>query len=107
MLAGETTPEEGTVALSPPDATVGLLPQEPERRPGETVAAFLARRTGVADAQAAMDAAADGAGRGRRCRTTPTPSRSTAGSPSAAPTSTSARARWPPTSGSASRWTCR
>jgi ATPase subunit of ABC transporter with duplicated ATPase domains len=39
---------EGTVALSPPDATVGLLPQEPERRAGETVAAFLARRTGVA-----------------------------------------------------------
>src|SRR5690242_7674503 len=58
MLAGETTPEEGAVAISPPDATVGLLPQEPERRPDETVAAFLARRTGVADAQAAMDAAA-------------------------------------------------
>ena len=68
MLAGETTPEEGTVALSPPDATVGLLPQEPERRPGETVAAFLARRTGVADAQAAMDAAAAGPGRGRARR---------------------------------------
>ena len=58
MLAGETTPEEGTVAVSPPDATVGLLPQEPERRPDETVGAFLARRTGVTDAQAAMDAAA-------------------------------------------------
>src|SRR6185295_1758184 len=58
MLAGETTPEEGAVAVSPPDATVGLLPQEPERRPDETVGAFLARRTGVTDAQAAMDAAA-------------------------------------------------
>ena len=31
----------------------------------------------------------------------------TAGSPSAAPTSKSARARWPPTSGWASGWTCR
>jgi ATPase subunit of ABC transporter with duplicated ATPase domains len=44
MLAGEEAPEEGKVVLSPPDATVGHLPQEPERRPGETVAAFLARR---------------------------------------------------------------
>jgi ATPase subunit of ABC transporter with duplicated ATPase domains len=58
LLAGEQTPEEGTVALSPPDATVGHLPQEPERRPGETVAAFLARRTGVAESQVAMDEAA-------------------------------------------------
>ena len=58
LLAGEADPEEGTVSVSPPDATVGHLPQEPERRAGETVAAFLARRTGVAAAQQAMDAAA-------------------------------------------------
>ena len=58
MLAGEDAPEEGTVVLSPPDATVGHLPQEPERRPGETIAAFVARRTGVAAALEAMDAAA-------------------------------------------------
>ncbi|GAY08911.1 methionine ABC transporter ATP-binding protein [Pseudonocardia sp. N23] len=58
LLAGEDRPEEGTVALSPPDATVGHLPQEPERRAGETVAAFLARRTGVTSAQELMDAAA-------------------------------------------------
>ncbi len=58
LLAGEDTPEEGKVTLSPPTASVGHLPQEPERRPGETVAAFLARRTGVAAAQEAMDAAA-------------------------------------------------
>ncbi|MFI6349064.1 ABC-F family ATP-binding cassette domain-containing protein [Streptomyces sp. NPDC050560] len=44
--------------LSPPGATVGHLPQEPERRPGETVRQFLARRTGVDDAQHAMDTAA-------------------------------------------------
>ena len=73
ILAGQIAPEEGTVAVSPPTATVGHLPQEPDRRPGETVAAFLARRTGVADAQAAMDAAAEALGdrcarRGRRLR---------------------------------------
>jgi ATPase subunit of ABC transporter with duplicated ATPase domains len=58
LLAGEAEPEAGRVALSPPDATVGHLRQEPERRPGETVAEFVARRTGVTEAQEAMDAAA-------------------------------------------------
>ncbi|MFB7278024.1 ABC-F family ATP-binding cassette domain-containing protein [Streptomyces hydrogenans] len=60
LLAGLDTPEEGEVRLSPPTATVGHLPQEPERRAGETVRAFLARRTGVAVAQAAMDEATQG-----------------------------------------------
>ncbi|MGK5733481.1 ABC-F family ATP-binding cassette domain-containing protein [Streptomyces sp. URMC 124] len=57
LLAGLDVPEEGGLSLSPPTATVGHLPQEPERRPGETVRAFLARRTGVARAQAELDAA--------------------------------------------------
>ncbi|WP_225846094.1 ABC-F family ATP-binding cassette domain-containing protein [Streptomyces sp. HPF1205] len=58
LLAGLERPEEGSVRLSPATATVGHLPQEPERRPGgETVREFLARRTGVAAAQAALDAA--------------------------------------------------
>ncbi|MGV9850922.1 ABC-F family ATP-binding cassette domain-containing protein [Streptomyces sp. NPDC003442] len=57
LLAGLTDPEQGAVRLSPPHATVGHLPQEPERRPGETVRGFLARRTGVAAAQAELDAA--------------------------------------------------
>ncbi|AWN30892.1 MULTISPECIES: ABC-F family ATP-binding cassette domain-containing protein [unclassified Streptomyces] len=57
LLAGLDTPEEGTLALGPPTATVGHLPQEPDRRPGETVRAFLARRTGVTDAQLALDTA--------------------------------------------------
>ncbi|MGX1509864.1 ABC-F family ATP-binding cassette domain-containing protein [Streptomyces collinus] len=57
MLAGLTTPEEGELRLSPPTATVGHLPQEPERRPGESVREFLARRTGVTEAQRAMDEA--------------------------------------------------
>ncbi|MFJ8357662.1 ABC-F family ATP-binding cassette domain-containing protein [Streptomyces sp. NPDC093984] len=60
MLAGLLTPEQGELRLSPPTATVGHLPQEPERRPGETVWEFLARRTGVADAQRAMDEATQG-----------------------------------------------
>jgi ATPase subunit of ABC transporter with duplicated ATPase domains len=57
LLAGLETPEGGELRLSPPTAAVGHLPQEPERREGETVRDFLARRTGVADAQLALDAA--------------------------------------------------
>src|SRR6187402_3872195 len=57
LLAGLDEPEKGTVRLTPPGATVGYLPQEPERRPGETIAGFLARRTGVAAVQAELDAA--------------------------------------------------
>ncbi|MFF9092339.1 ABC-F family ATP-binding cassette domain-containing protein [Streptomyces sp. NPDC014802] len=60
LLAGLLPPEEGELRLSPPTATVGHLPQEPERRPGETVREFLARRTGVAAAQRAMDEATQG-----------------------------------------------
>src|SRR5512143_3103407 len=64
-LAGELPPESGSIAVSPPAATLGYLPQEHERRPGETVHDALARRTGVAAAQASLDAAtaalADGA----------------------------------------------
>ncbi|MET8143937.1 ABC-F family ATP-binding cassette domain-containing protein [Sphaerisporangium sp. NPDC005288] len=65
ILAGIAAPEQGSVQLSPPSAVVGYLPQEPERRPGETVAAFLARRTGVAAAQRDLDAATEGLVEGR------------------------------------------
>src|SRR6476661_11272792 len=58
VLAGIERPERGTATLAPPDAAVGFLPQEPERRAGESVAAFLARRTGVAASTAELDAAA-------------------------------------------------
>ncbi|MBO9578679.1 MAG: ABC-F family ATP-binding cassette domain-containing protein, partial [Microbacteriaceae bacterium] len=58
-LAGELEPEDGSVSLAPQAAAVGYLPQEPERRPGETVRAFIARRTGVAAAQADFDAATE------------------------------------------------
>ncbi|MET8149839.1 ABC-F family ATP-binding cassette domain-containing protein [Actinoplanes sp. NPDC049668] len=58
-LAGLLPVEAGAVTLSPPTANVGYLPQERDRRPGETVRDFLARRTGVGPAQAAMDRAAE------------------------------------------------
>ncbi|MEE6260248.1 ABC-F family ATP-binding cassette domain-containing protein [Plantactinospora sonchi] len=58
-LAGWQAVEHGTVSLSPPTATVGYLPQEPERRPGESVRDFLGRRTGVTAAQAELDAATE------------------------------------------------
>ncbi|WP_436699613.1 ABC-F family ATP-binding cassette domain-containing protein [Nocardioides sp. BYT-33-1] len=56
-LAGELRPEAGSVTIAPASATIGYLPQETERRPGETVRGFLGRRTGVAEAQARFDAA--------------------------------------------------
>ncbi|MGW4529437.1 ABC-F family ATP-binding cassette domain-containing protein [Nocardia sp. NPDC004340] len=57
LAAGDA--HEGEIVLSPPDATVGYLAQEPERVEGETVLEFLYRRTGVAAAQQTMDAAAE------------------------------------------------
>ncbi|MGG2459961.1 ABC-F family ATP-binding cassette domain-containing protein [Streptomyces sp. RGM 3693] len=65
LLAGLVPPEQGAFALSPPTATVGHLPQEPDRRPGESVRAFLARRTGVAEAQHALDATTEALADGR------------------------------------------
>ncbi|GAA4576848.1 ABC-F family ATP-binding cassette domain-containing protein [Planotetraspora kaengkrachanensis] len=57
LLAGLDDPEEGAVRLSPPTAVVGHLPQEPDRRPDESVRSFLGRRTGVTQAQRDLDAA--------------------------------------------------
>jgi ATPase subunit of ABC transporter with duplicated ATPase domains len=64
-LGGLILPEDGSVQLSPSSAAVGYLPQEPERRTGETVAGFLARRTGVAQAQRELDTATEGLVEGR------------------------------------------
>jgi len=64
-LAGLLRPEQGSIRLNPPTATVGHLPQEPERRPGETVRAFLGRRTGVTQAQLDLDAATEALTEGR------------------------------------------
>jgi ATPase subunit of ABC transporter with duplicated ATPase domains len=58
ILAGDLDPLDGTVSIAPNDAFVGWLPQEHERVPGETVAVYIARRTGCIEATLAMDAAA-------------------------------------------------
>ena len=58
VLAGIAASDGGEVTVSPPEATIGYLPQEPDRRPRETVRQFLARRTGVTAADEAMQAAA-------------------------------------------------
>ena len=58
LLAGAAAPQQGGLTLSPSDAFVGWLPQEHERTPGESVAGYVARRTGCARATADLDAAA-------------------------------------------------
>lgn len=55
LLAEEEMPESGTVRAIAP---VGLLPQERDRRPSESISAYLARRTGVAAAEQVLERAA-------------------------------------------------
>ncbi len=62
LLAGDLDPLEGTVATAPSEAFVGWLPQEHERLAGETVAQYVARRTGAGAATAAMEQAATALG---------------------------------------------
>ena len=57
VLAGLQAPSDGLVERSPPRLSVGYLAQEADHRPGETVAAFLRRRTGLQAAERAMEAA--------------------------------------------------
>ena len=52
VLSGADEPSAGRVERV---GTVCYLPQEPERRDGETLLGYLARRTGVADAEARME----------------------------------------------------
>ena len=56
VLAGLEQPDRGEIVRG---GAVGLLPQEPETRAGETVLGYLARRTGVGLAEREMDALAD------------------------------------------------
>ncbi|WP_396668061.1 ribosomal protection-like ABC-F family protein [Microbacterium sp. R86528] len=58
LLAGIDEPQGGSISLAPADAFVGWLPQEHERVIGESVAGYVARRTGCAEATREMDAAA-------------------------------------------------
>jgi ATPase subunit of ABC transporter with duplicated ATPase domains len=55
ILAGGEIPDEGVVERAPATTSVGWLPQEPDAHPGETLRAYLARRTGVAAAEAELD----------------------------------------------------
>jgi ATPase subunit of ABC transporter with duplicated ATPase domains len=57
ILAGIERADSGTVTRAPLSATVGYLPQEPERRAGETVRQYLSRRTGVGPAEVALELA--------------------------------------------------
>jgi len=56
VLAGDLEPDAGTVTRAPANTTVLRLAQEPDIRPGESLAANLARRTHVEAAQADLDA---------------------------------------------------
>jgi ATPase subunit of ABC transporter with duplicated ATPase domains len=62
LLAGIDEPQAGSIALAPADAFVGWLPQEHERVPGESVVAYIGRRTGCTAATRDMDAAAQALG---------------------------------------------
>lgn len=57
VLSGRLQPDAGSVVHMPTTATIGELRQETERLAGETVADFLARRTGVAEANRELDEA--------------------------------------------------
>jgi ATPase subunit of ABC transporter with duplicated ATPase domains len=57
VLAGIDEPDSGVVERSPAMLTVGYLPQEVSGVDGETLLDYLARRTGIAGASAALDAA--------------------------------------------------
>jgi ATPase subunit of ABC transporter with duplicated ATPase domains len=56
LLAGIDRPDGGSVRLTA--GVAGYLPQEPDRAPGERLLEYLARRTGVAAADARVHAAA-------------------------------------------------
>ncbi|SDS00207.1 ATPase components of ABC transporters with duplicated ATPase domains [Nocardioides scoriae] len=64
LLAGDLEPLQGSVVTAPQDAFVGWLPQEHERVAGETVLAYVGRRTGATAATDAMEAAAAVLGEG-------------------------------------------
>jgi ATPase subunit of ABC transporter with duplicated ATPase domains len=65
VLAGIEHPDVGRVTHTPPGLRVGYLPQELEHRDDETVLGSLARRSGVAAAEAALERAAQELATGR------------------------------------------
>ncbi len=61
-LAGEITPEHGRVTRHPATATIVRVPQEAAVEPGETLAGYLARCTGVAAAERRLSVATEALG---------------------------------------------
>ena len=55
VLAGVERPDSGSVERSPASLQVGYLTQEPDAGPGETLRAYLSRRTGVAASEAELN----------------------------------------------------
>ncbi len=55
VLAGLQTPDEGRVERVPATLRVALFAQETDAQPGEGLMQYLARRTGVAHAEAELD----------------------------------------------------
>ncbi|MBO0732472.1 MAG: ABC-F family ATP-binding cassette domain-containing protein, partial [Acidimicrobiaceae bacterium] len=55
VLAGLQEPDAGVIERAPAALNVGYLTQEPDTRPDETLAQYLARRTGVAGAEAELE----------------------------------------------------
>jgi ATPase subunit of ABC transporter with duplicated ATPase domains len=60
VLAGLEAPTSGSVERAPATLTVGYLTQEVDPLPGESTAAYLRRKTGLARAEADLDAALAG-----------------------------------------------
>ncbi len=55
ILAGLEEPDSGSVERAPANLAVGWLPQEPEGLEGESLQDYLARRTGVAQAESDLE----------------------------------------------------
>jgi ATPase subunit of ABC transporter with duplicated ATPase domains len=55
LLAGLERPETGAVRRSPPGLRAGYLPQELDALRGETLLAYLTRRTGIAAAETELE----------------------------------------------------
>lgn len=64
LLAGADAPQGGSVSTAPNSAFIGWMAQEHERIEGESIAGYIARRTGCAAAAEAMERTAQALGSG-------------------------------------------
>ena len=102
---GSSRSTAAPITRNPPSLRVGYLPQERDLAPEETLASYLARRTGVGEAEAKLAALEARARKRPARRRGRTPRRSSASSPSAAPTSKRVPAECSRTSASTRRST--